>query len=316
MLYTPPSTITSASAVFCTHTPAAPANICSLARATLLCVLAWGRQRTSCFLANSAMRPRFLFIASRSMTSAGVSMALTLWPTSWARSSETGVFVGGFIVQMLSIGPAYQSKAFGRPQQPVDRAIGQLPGAWRIHILSGRDPVQRVQHPAVRHHHDLLARMARSQRMHRAGHALAQLQQRLAPFGRRPVGEALAPVLRVVGPGLVDLGEGLALEQAEAALAQPFFGHDGRAGDFGYRLRRLVRATEIAGIDGADRLAGQRFADAARLPSAGLIQADVQLALDARVDVPGGFAMAYRNDSRSFHLRAFYLSSRTLALKG
>ena len=60
---------------------------------------------------------------------------------------------------MLSIGPAYQSKAFGCPQEPVDGAVGQFPGAGRIDVLPGRHAVQGVQHAAVRHYDDLLARM-------------------------------------------------------------------------------------------------------------------------------------------------------------
>src|SRR5688572_26704494 len=156
----PPATIASASAVFCTHTPTAPACICSLARATLLCILACGRQRTSCLRANSAMRARLRFIASRSTTRAGVSMALMSWPTSGASDSEGCVLVGGFMVQMLSIGPAYQSKALGRPQQAIDRPVGQLPGSGGIDFLAGGNAVQGVQHPAMGDHHDLLAWMA------------------------------------------------------------------------------------------------------------------------------------------------------------
>ena len=31
------------------------------------------------------------------------------------------------MVQMLGVGPAYQSETFGRPQQAIDGAVGQLP---------------------------------------------------------------------------------------------------------------------------------------------------------------------------------------------
>src|SRR6478735_12486911 len=132
----------SASAVFCTQMPTAPACICNLASAELLCILACGRQRMSCFLANSAIRARLRFIASRSSTRAGVSMASTPWPISRRRVSERGVFVGRFIVQVLGVGPADEGEALGRPQQAVDRAVGQLPGPGRIDFLAGGDAVQ------------------------------------------------------------------------------------------------------------------------------------------------------------------------------
>src|SRR5438105_10738841 len=149
----PPAARASASAVFCTHTPTAPASICSLASAALLCIFAWARQRTWCLRQNSAMRARLRRMASMSMTSAGVSIAATLWPTSAARvsGSEAGVVVGGFIVQVLRVGPADQREAFRGPEQAIDRAVGQFPGARRIDLLPGGDAVQRVEHAAMRH---------------------------------------------------------------------------------------------------------------------------------------------------------------------
>ena len=65
----------SASLVFCTQTPTAPAAICSRAIAAHLCILACGRRRTPCRRAKVAMAARLRSIASRSMTSAGVSDA-------------------------------------------------------------------------------------------------------------------------------------------------------------------------------------------------------------------------------------------------
>src|SRR5690606_37159029 len=135
----------SASEVFCTHTPTAPACSCSLAMAELLCILACARQRMSCLRQNSAMRPRLRCIASMSTTRAGVSMALTGLPTSCLRASERGVFVEGGMVEVLRVGPADQREAFRCPEQAVDGAVGQLPGAGRIHFLAGRDAVQRVE---------------------------------------------------------------------------------------------------------------------------------------------------------------------------
>jgi hypothetical protein len=214
------------------------------------------------------------------------------------------------VVQVLGVGPANQGEAVGRPQQAVDGAVGQFPGARRVDFLAGCYAVKRIQHAAVRHHHDLLARMARGQRVHGARHPLAQLQQRLAAFRRLPLGNALAPVVGVIGPGLVDLVDGLAFEHAEAAFAQAFVGHHRNARHFGDGLRRLMGATQIAGIHGTDPLGCQRFAHAAGLPAPGVIQADVLLPLDAGGDIPGGFAVTHGNDPGGFHSYSFYGASR------
>ena len=105
----------------------------------------------------------------------------------------------------------------------------------------------------------------------------------------------------MVGPGLVDLVEGLALEETEAALAQALLGHHRDAGDLGNGLRRLVGTAQVTGVDRADLLACQGFADAAGLPTAGVVQADVELALDASIQVPGGLAVAHGDDAGGFH---------------
>ena len=60
-------------------------------------------------------------------------------------------------------------------------------------------------------------------------------------------------------------------------------------------------AAQVAGIDGGDGFGGQGLADPLGLPAAGVVQADVGLALDAGIDVPGGFAMAHGDDAGGFH---------------
>src|SRR5450830_367083 len=174
--------MTSASAVFCTHTPTAPALICILASFTLLCSLACGRQRMLCFLANSAMRTRLRFIASRSITRAGVSMSLTglpISPAKWGGKALIGglgclawllgadgatsgsvcksVVVERNALQVLSVGPAHQCEALGRPEQPVDGRIVQGPGARRLEVQPGGGAVQHVHHAAVADQRNQLA---------------------------------------------------------------------------------------------------------------------------------------------------------------
>ena len=72
---TPPSTIASASDTFWQHSPTAPSAICLSPITGDLCVLACGRRRTPAFDTASAMRFRLRSNASRSMTSAGVSIS-------------------------------------------------------------------------------------------------------------------------------------------------------------------------------------------------------------------------------------------------
>ena len=130
---------------------------------------------------------------------------------------------------------------------------------------------------------------------------LAQLQQRLAALRRLPFGDALAPVLRVLRPGFVDLVEGLAFEHPEAPLAQTGVRHHVHAGRLGDRPRGFVGAREVAGIDRGQGLPAEGVAHAAGLPTPGLVQLDVELPLDARVHVPGRLAMPRGDDARGFH---------------
>jgi hypothetical protein len=48
-------------------------------------------------------------------------------------------------------------------------------------------------------------------------------------------------------------------------------------------------------------LAGEGLAHAPRLPPPGVVQLDVELALDARIHVPGRLAMPHGNDASGFH---------------
>ena len=97
---------------------------------------------------------------------------------------------------------------------------------------------------------------------------------------------------------LLDLVPGQAFELAEGPLAQRGVGAQRQGEALGQRARRVGRALQVAGIDGVDVLACQRQRDAARLFTAGAVQPDVDLALDARGHVPRGFAVAHGDDAR------------------
>jgi hypothetical protein len=62
----------------------------------------------------------------------------------------------------------------------------------------------------------------------------------------------------------------------------------------------LQGPAQVAGVDGVQRLVGQRLRQALRLPAAVGVERDVGVALDARVGVPVGFAMADGDDAGGF----------------
>ena len=132
----------------------------------------------------------------------------------------------------------------------------------------------------------------------RAGHA-ARIEggERLAALGAE-VGVALAPAHGLRRPALLDLGVGLAFEDAEAALAQAGVGDHAQAAVRGRPPARWPRALQVARVDGRDARVGDGAGESPRLPVAGVVERDVELALDARGDVPGRLAVADRQHAR------------------
>ena len=96
---------------------------------------------------------------------------------------------------------------------------------------------------------------------------------------------------------LFDLGPGQSLEAAEAALAQRHLGAQRQPRALGQRTRRVGGALQVAGIDGVEPFIGQRTRQPPRLLAAGGIELDVDLALDARLRVPVGLAVAHGDDA-------------------
>ena len=125
----------------------------------------------------------------------------------------------------------------------------------------------------------------------------AELDQALAAFGRER--RIVVPPARCVGgPAGVDLGVGVTLEDAEAALAQAGVGRDRQIDDRGDRLRRVVGAHQVAREDRLEALAGERLGDPRGLPAAARAEAGVELALHAHLGIPLRLAMADGDDSR------------------
>ena len=78
---------------------------------------------------------------------------------------------------MRHIAPTNQGQATGRPQQPVDGAVGQRPGACGLQFLPGSGAVKHIQHTTVADDGNLLAWVASGNLTHNTLDAIAQCQQ-------------------------------------------------------------------------------------------------------------------------------------------
>ena len=203
----PAAASASASLVFCTQTPTAPAAICRRAMVAHLCIFACGRRRTPWLRANAAMVARLRSIASRSITSAGVSIDSTGSPTcgcgapaliatpcgACARPRRSRRHLGT-VGQSPSLPSSSGSpsrcavslqptrvKRSPRVQQPVDRGVAELPRARRREVEAGRGAVQAVEHAAVADDAAIVRPRARAAMRVTAATARALNSTRLSP---------------------------------------------------------------------------------------------------------------------------------------
>ena len=104
---------------------------------------------------------------------------------------------------------------------------------------------------------------------------------------------------------VVELG-GAALDPDGPDLLGLVVGSEGTLGIATRITLRVVRAPEVARVDGGDGLGRQRPAHPARLPAPRVVELDVQLALDACIHVPGRLTMPNGNDAGGFHNHPLY----------
>jgi ABC-type histidine transport system ATPase subunit len=115
-----------ASPTFCTHWPTAPWAICRSAIAADLCVLACGRTRTPVARENSAILAMLRSSASRSTTSAGVSMSADGEPDLGGRRVHR--FTGkGFENSIFMAGRACPSYALPAPTASASIFMNDVP---------------------------------------------------------------------------------------------------------------------------------------------------------------------------------------------
>src|SRR6187200_2477321 len=202
MSSTPAAASASASLVFWTQTPTAPASRCSRAIVALLCIFACGRSRTPWLRANAAMVARFRSIAARSTTSAGVSIDSTGAPICGSgaavliatlrrrcspgqgrsrrhprhrRAIAFAAVVERVAVEVSGIAPADQGEALAGEEKSIDGGIAELPRARRRQVEPGSGAVQAVEHAAVADDQDRGAARARGDLSHRGDCARAEL---------------------------------------------------------------------------------------------------------------------------------------------
>ena len=119
---------------------------------------------------------------------------------------------------------------------------------------------------------------------------------------------ALAPQTCFLGPGVFYLGPCFALEMAKVALAQAHVRPHGPCARCVPSLQRMgdglggvEGAAQIAAVNGGNVFVCQRLRSALGLPAAGVIEVDVELPLNAGVDIPSGFAVANGQYPCDFH---------------
>ena len=253
------------------------------------------------------------------MTSAGVSIDSTGSPTArvvpWMRPSACGgrparrlaqrpcerscrgprhgraVAFAGVVervaVEVRGVAPADQREALAGEEQAVDRGVAELPRARRRrgrgrvaarYRQSSTPPcvTTRIVRPRARSAIAVTAATARA----------LNSTQRLAALGRE-LRIVAPPAQRVGGPARVDLGVGVALEGAEAALAQAAVGRDRQIA----RTAAIACAVSNARTRSLEKIASMpssasASASARGLPATALAERGVELALHAHLGVP------------------------------
>ncbi len=200
---------------------------------------------------------------------------------------------------MRSIAPTHQGElAFG-VEQAVERGIAQFEAARRLQFLPGGGAVEGVEHAAMHSDDDELAGMARGNAPQGSLGAVGEVAQGFAAGG----GEgrvAVTPAGAQFGMQRFQRGKAMALERAEAALAQAGVEYDAQAVRRGNRFRRLPGPLQIAGVHGGQGLLGQGVGGQPGLFQPARVQRNIGMTLDARSGVPVGFAMTDGDDAGRF----------------
>ena len=218
---------------------------------------------------------------------------------------------------MRSVAPAHEREALSGVEQAVERGVAEQPGARSSQAGAGGGAVETVHHAAVRDERDRLAGVPSGDLRNRCDNARVKNLERFAATRRRKSKVAGAPASAVLRPAPLDLGPGVAFEGTEAALAQARLELQRQTGARADGLRGFAGARQVAGVEVAETVLRQGLGDALGLPAALGVERNVELALNAGVDVPRGLAVAHRHDARGLRVRRHQLArpcSRALSV--
>ncbi|CAM2144492.1 hypothetical protein PT2222_160061 [Paraburkholderia tropica] len=208
--------------------------------------------------------------------------------------------------QMRDIAPVDDARlrhtAVAREIDDIDARVQQRPRARRGQFDAVGETVDAIEHAAMRDDRDAASRMLCEDRFQRVQNAVIKRALRLA-LGRLETGIARLPVRVFIGKTLGDLVAVVALERAVVALAHAFGQLQRQAERVGNRLRRLLRAHQVAGpyrIESRPRMRGLRDlrSEPLCLLDAALGERNVDMALDALDAVPGGFTVTDEKNLR------------------
>ena len=197
---------------------------------------------------------------------------------------------------MVAIRPGFQMPALSVEMKPVQRAVGDDEVALRVQRAASRLAVKDVEHTAVGHGRQGLPGVVTHQPIHGIVHTRGERDQTFAAF---EIVVWIAHAILLVGGGmaLFTFGRRDALEDAVMPLAQLRQLMDLRTFALRQRLRRLHRALQITAEDGAETdmrgVVGHRQC----LRPTGGVERDIQMALDAFLNIPVGLAVADETDA-------------------
>jgi len=180
--------------------------------------------------------------------------------------------------------------------KPVKRAIGDVEVARLMQRLAGGFAVEDVEHAAMGDGGDGVPGVVLRHFMHGGCDALGEAVHAFAAV------EIIIGVAREVAGMRFGLAyhafcRGEALEDAEVPFAQLRQDFDFEAAPLGEHVGGVACAQQVAAVDGVEVVVRGVERHRQRLGAAGLVERDVDLALDAFFDVPVGFAVADEADA-------------------
>src|SRR6476619_4392843 len=167
----------------------------------------------------------------------------------------------------------------------------------RLAGVPGRTPAERSDRAAVGDHEDVLVGMCPGDPLDGPDDALRELLPRLAvvpDVAGEPPGEAL-------GIALPDLLAGQPRPRPDVDFAQRTVLGDLQSEPLRDDSRRLARPPEVAGVHRSDPIVVELRGECRRLPTSGVVERRVGVALPPSESVPFRLAVARQQDPRRRH---------------